>query len=90
MSPWSYFVVVYVKQIQVDLFPAIHFALQLREVWMLDATQRKLSKQLAVRNIGWHPVLDRMFRSMPYDAANMPSWGRNVPRSYGIPKTRQM
>ena len=61
-----------------------------REAWMFDSTQKVLPKQIAVPNIGWHPVVDRMFRSMPYDAANMPSWGRNVPASYGIPKTRQM
>ena len=62
----------------------------LKEVWMFDSTQKLLPKQIAVPNIGWHPVIDRMFRPMPYDAENMPSWQRSMPRSYGIPRRRQM
>jgi len=61
-----------------------------REAWMFDSTQKVLPKQIAVPNIGWHPVVDRMFRSMPYDVESAPSWGRKVRRDYGIPKIRQI
>jgi hypothetical protein len=59
----------------------------IRESCMFDATQKKLPLQVAVPNINWNPVIDRMHRSMPYEV-NV-SWQRRVRKQYGIPRTRR-
>ena len=60
----------------------------LMESHVFDATQQLLPRNVAVPYIGWHPVEDRMFRKMPY-AVDKFSWGRNMPREYGIPGLRK-
>ncbi len=62
-------------------------ASMVREHCMFDSTQRMLPKRVAVPYIGWHPVLDRMYRSMPYEVTM--SWQRNERRIYGIPRGRR-
>ena len=59
----------------------------LLESRVFDATQKKLPKNKAVPNINWDPVIDRMHRPLPYEKGDF-SWGRNVRREYGIPKSR--
>jgi len=62
----------------------------LMESRIFDATQTKLPRNVKVPNIGWHPVLDKMFRPMPYKLdENSPSWNRHVKREYGIPEKRK-
>lgn len=60
----------------------------LLESRVFDATQKKLPKNKAVRNINWDPVIDRMHRPLPYEKGDF-SWGRNVRREYGIPQSRK-
>ena len=60
----------------------------LLESHVFDATQRKLPKNVAVPNINWNPVLDRMNRPLPYEDGSF-SWGRKTRREYGIPKQRK-
>lgn len=60
----------------------------IQETWLFDATQKVLPVNVKPPYIGWHPVVDRMFRPMPYDHT-VASWGRKMPREYGIPKMRK-
>ena len=60
----------------------------IQETWLFDATQKILPRNPKPPYIGWHPVVDRMFRPMPYDHT-VASWGRKMPREYGIPKQRK-
>jgi len=53
-----------------------------------DATQKLLPKNPAVPFIGWHPVESKMRPRNQYDWKAM-SWGRNPPRTYGIPTKRR-
>jgi len=53
-----------------------------------DATQKILPKNPAVPFIGWHPVESKMRPRNQYDWKAM-SWGRNPPRTYGIPTERR-
>lgn len=60
----------------------------LMESRVFDATQKLLPRNVAVPNIGWNPVIDRMYRPLPYPESSY-SWGRVAKRQYGIPKSRQ-
>ncbi len=60
----------------------------LYETHISDATQKKLPRNVAVPNINWNPVRDRMHRSLPYPDGDF-SWGRSVRLEYGIPKSRK-
>jgi hypothetical protein len=54
-----------------------------------DATQVLLPKNFKVPFIGWHPVESTMVPRNQYDWKAF-SWGRNMPREYGIPNTRKI
>ena len=60
----------------------------LLESRVFDATQMKLPRNVAVPNIGWNPVIDRMHRPLPYEEGPF-SWGRSTRLEYGIPKNRK-
>jgi len=54
-----------------------------------DATQKLLPKNWKVPYIGWHPVESTMVPRKQYDTEAF-SWGRNMPREYGIPIPRKL
>lgn len=60
----------------------------LKDSRVFDATQKKLPKNVAVPNINWNPVLDRMHRPLPYEEGDF-SWGYNTRVEYGIPLGRK-
>lgn len=61
-----------------------------KDARLFDAVQKQLPKNVATPNIGWNPVLDTMFRPLPYEVTpETPSWGYNVRREYGVPIKRK-
>ena len=58
------------------------------EARLYDATQKKLPKNSFVPHIGWNPVIDKMFRPLPYPEPEF-SFGWNAKREYGIPNQRK-
>ena len=61
----------------------------LKEVFMGDAVQKILPRNFAVPYIGWHPVESKMRPRNIYDHTAM-SWGRSMPREYGVPNKRKL
>ncbi len=58
-----------------------------RETLLCDSTQKLLPRKVATPYIGWHPVNDKMHSPVPYPVTH--SWGRVMPREYGIPTARR-
>jgi len=61
----------------------------LKDVYIGDAVQKKLPRNFRVPYIGWHPVEDKMTPRKLYDHT-IASWGRSMPREYGVPNTRKL
>ena len=61
----------------------------LKDVYIGDAVQKKLPRNWRVPYIGWHPVEDKMTPRKLYDHT-VASWGRSMPREYGVPNTRKL
>lgn len=61
----------------------------LKDVYIGDAVQRKLPRNFAVPYIGWHPVESKMRPRNLYDHTQM-SWGRSMPREFGVPNSRKL
>jgi len=61
----------------------------LKDVYIGDAVQRKLPRNFAVPYIGWHPVEDKMRPRNLYDHTQI-SWGRSMPREFGVPNSRRL
>jgi len=59
----------------------------IRTAYIGDAVQKKLPKNWKVPYIGWHPVESVMRPRNQYKWDEF-SWGRNMPREYGIPIPR--
>lgn len=70
--------------------PKMNTSLQrlIKTCFVGDATQKRLPKDPNVPFIGWHPVESKMRPRNQYDWKAM-SWGRNPPRTYGIPTPRR-
>lgn len=60
-----------------------------RAAYTGDAVQRLLPKNWKVPYIGWHPVESKMRPRNQYNWKEF-SWGRNMPREYGVPLPRQL
>eukprot|EP00095_Tigriopus_kingsejongensis_P011864 maker-scaffold180_size281610-snap-gene-0.40 protein:Tk11864 transcript:maker-scaffold180_size281610-snap-gene-0.40-mRNA-1 annotation:"39s ribosomal protein mitochondrial" len=75
---------------QVELFPRQDERIQttIRETFMFDALQVPLPRRVAVPHIGWTPVVDQMFRPLPYPEPKY-SWQRKLAREFGIPTMRK-
>lgn len=73
-----------------DVSPTLSESIQriIKTCFVGDATQKVLPKHPAVPFIGWHPVESKMRPRDQYDWKAM-SWGRNPPRTYGIPTKRR-
>lgn len=61
----------------------------LKDVYIGDAVQRKLPRNFKVPYIGYHPVEDKMTPRKLYDHT-VASWGRSMPREYGVPNPRKL
>ena len=61
----------------------------LKDVYIGDAVQKKIPRNFRVPYIGWHPVEDKMRPRKLYDHT-VASWGRVMPREYGVPNTRRL
>jgi len=61
----------------------------IKNAFIGDAVQRKLPKNWMVPFIGWHPVESKMRPRNQYDWKAF-SWGRNMPREYGVPNLRKL
>jgi len=61
----------------------------LKNAYVGDAVQKKLPKNWKVPFIGWHPVESVMRPRNQYDWKAF-SWGRNMPREYGVPNARRL
>ncbi|XP_023338824.1 uncharacterized protein LOC111709401 [Eurytemora carolleeae] len=61
----------------------------IQSCWTGDATQVLLPKNFKVPFIGWHAVESTMKPRNQYDWKAF-SWGRNMPREYGIPNQRKI
>jgi len=59
----------------------------IRTAYIGDAVQKKLPKNWKVPYIGWHPVESVMRPRNQYNWEEF-SWGRTMPREYGIPVAR--
>ena len=61
----------------------------LQDVFIGDAVQTMLPRNWRVPYIGWHPVEDKMRPRNLYDHT-VASWGRKMPREYGVPNKRKL
>jgi len=61
----------------------------IKSAYIGDAVQRKLPRNFKVPYIGWHPVESKMRPRNQYDTTAF-SWGRSMPREYGIPNQRKL
>merc|ERR1712106_191379 len=61
----------------------------IKNAYIGDAVQKKLPKNWKVPFIGWHPVESKMRPRNQYDWKAF-SWGRNLPREYGVPNKRKL
>ena len=61
----------------------------IKDAYIGDAVQRILPRNWRVPYIGWHPVEDKMRPRNLYDHT-VASWGRSMPREYGVPNQRKL
>ena len=61
----------------------------IKDAYIGDAVQKLLPRNFRVPYIGWHPVEDKMRPRNLYDHTKA-SWGRSMPREYGVPNTRKV
>jgi len=77
------------NQTQVSSNLENRFETIIKSCYVGDATQRLLPRDFRVPYIGWHPVESKMTPRRQYDFEAF-SWGRNMPREYGIPNKRKL
>ena len=61
----------------------------IKDAYIGDAVQKILPRNWRVPYIGWHPVEDKMRPRNLYDHT-VASWGRSMPREYGVPNVRKL
>ena len=61
----------------------------IKDAYIGDAVQKLLPRNWRVPYIGWHPVEDKMRPRNLYDHT-VASWGRSMPREYGVPNQRKL
>lgn len=60
-----------------------------KNAYIGDAVQNLLPRNFRVPYIGWHPVESKMRPRNLYDHTKN-TWGRSMPREYGIPNNRKL
>lgn len=73
----------------VDFFTEERLATAIRSAYIGDAVQKKLPRNWKVPFIGYHPVETQMRPRNQYDWQQF-SWGRSMPREYGVPIHRKL
>ena len=61
----------------------------IKDAYIGDAVQKILPRNWRVPYIGWHSVEDKMRPRNLYDHT-VASWGRSMPREYGVPNQRKL
>jgi len=61
----------------------------IKDAYVGDAVQQILPRNFRVPYIGWHSVEDKMRPRNLYDHT-VASWGRSMPREYGVPNSRKV
>jgi len=61
----------------------------IKNAFIGDALQKMLPRNFKVPYIGWHPVESKMTPRNQYDWQAF-SWGRHLPREYGVPNSRKL